>query len=67
MLSRSNLRMLLAYRTEKIQISLEGRIRIFKEKIVNSVLKDKTGVKQVDKADKLIKGNATRLFKQLEE
>lgn len=59
--------MLLAYRTEKIQISLEGRIRIFKEKIVNSVLKDKTGVKQVDKADKLIKGNDTRLFKQLEE
>ena len=52
------------YRREKVKQVLVARF--FKEK-VNPVPKEKKRVKQVDKADKLIKGNETRLFKQLEE
>lgn len=36
-------------------------------KKLNPVSKEKKRVKQVDKADKLIKENETRLFKQLEK
>lgn len=45
MLSRSSLWILLEYRREKNKIKLGGSTQFFKEEIVNTVSKDKKGVK----------------------
>lgn len=63
MLSRSNLWILLEYRREKNKIKLGGSTQFFKEEIVTQSPRIRKELK-IDKADRLIEGNDTRLFKQ---
>lgn len=51
------------YRREKNKIKLGGSTQFFKEEIVTQSPRIRKELK-IDKADRLIEGNDTRLFKQ---